>query len=121
MTLSPGKARPLPPVKISNVKVQQLSMSFSVDKVGVPVLVRISAFPNWVAIGAKGPYRSTPNFMVVIPTKNQVTLSYARSSSEWIGLLLSALSIFGLITVGFRSRNTATERSNGTLEAGATN
>ncbi len=121
VTLSPGKAKPLPPVTISNVKVQQLSMSFSVDKVGVPVLVRISAFPNWVAIGAKGPYRSTPNFMVVIPTKNQVTLSYARSSSEWIGLLLSALSIFGLITVGFRSRNTATERSNSTLEVGATN
>jgi 6-pyruvoyl-tetrahydropterin synthase related domain len=106
VTLSPGKAKPLAPVTISNVKVQQLSMSFSVDKIGVPVLVRISAFPNWVANGAKGPYRSTPNFMVVIPTKNQVTLSYARSSSERVGLVLSALSMIGLIIVAFRSRST---------------
>jgi 6-pyruvoyl-tetrahydropterin synthase related domain len=112
VTLSPGTAKPLLPVTISNIKVKQLSMSFSVDKVGVPVLVRISAFPNWVATGAKGPYRSTPNFMVVVPTKNQVTLSYARSSSEWAGLLLSALSILGLIIVGFRSRSTRTARAN---------
>lgn len=104
VTLAPGATKTLPPVTISNVKVQQLSMSFSVDKIGVPVLVRISAFPNWVATGAKGPYRSTPNFMVVIPTKNQVTLSYARSTSEWFGLLLSALSIVGLVVVAVGAR-----------------
>jgi hypothetical protein len=108
VTLASGAIKPLPPVTITNVKVQQLSMSFSVDKIGVPVLVRISAFPNWVANGAKGPYRSTPNFMVVIPTKNQVTLSYARSTSEWFGLLLSALSIVGIAVVVVGARRSRT-------------
>jgi 6-pyruvoyl-tetrahydropterin synthase related domain len=96
VTLSPGTAKTLPPVTITKVNIDQLSVSFSVDKIGVPVLVRISSFPNWVASGAKGPYRATPNFMVVIPTKNNVTLSYARSTSELAGLTLSALSIGGL-------------------------
>lgn len=104
VTLATGSTKRLEPITITNVKVKQLSMSFTVDKVGVPVLVRISSFPNWVAKGAKGPYRSTPNFMVVIPQSRNVTLSYARSTSEVAGLLLSALSLVALTVVGFGSR-----------------
>ncbi len=108
VALSPGSTKALPAVTISNVKVDQLSLSFSVDKIGVPVLVRISAFPNWEAKGAKGPYRSTPNFMVVVPTKNTVTLSYARSASELAGLAISVLAIVGLgiTAVSDRKRRT---------------
>jgi len=36
-------------------------------QIGQPVLVKVSYFPNWKASGAKGPYRVTPNLMVVIP------------------------------------------------------
>jgi 6-pyruvoyl-tetrahydropterin synthase related domain len=122
VTLSPGATKALLSVTISKVNVDQLSMSFSVDKIGVPVLVRISSFPNWVASGAKGPYRATPNFMVVIPTKNNVTLSYARSTSELAGLTISALGITGLGVVilqdrkrkrsaGFLAKNTVTKNT----------
>jgi 6-pyruvoyl-tetrahydropterin synthase related domain len=104
VSLSPGTPKSLPPVKITRVKVNQLSMSFSVDRVGIPVLIRISSFPNWVASGAKGPYRSTPNFMVVVPTKNTVTLSYARSTSELVGLTLSTLSLAAISVVGITDR-----------------
>ena len=104
VTVAPGSTKTLPPVTISKVKVDQLSMSFSVDKIGVPVLVRISSFPNWVAEGANGPYRSTPNFMVVIPTKNNITLSYARSTSELVGLTVSALGIGALGAVALSDR-----------------
>ena len=104
VTLSPGQAKPLQPVTISNVRVDQLSMSFSVDRVGVPVLVRISSFPNWVANGAKGPYRSTPNFMVVIPTKKNVSLSYARSTSELAGLGVSTAAIAALAITALHNR-----------------
>ena len=43
------------------------SRSTSVE-IGVPVLVKISYFPRWHATGATGPYRVSPNLMVVIPT-----------------------------------------------------
>jgi acyl transferase domain-containing protein len=32
-------------------------VSFRVDEVGVPVLVRVSYFPNWSVDGAEGPFR----------------------------------------------------------------
>ena len=53
-------------------------MSFHVDQVGVPVLVKVSYFPNWEVDGAEGPYRVAPNFMVVVPTQNDVRLHYGR-------------------------------------------
>ena len=37
---------------------------------GSPVLVKVSYFPNWEASGAEGPYRVTPNLMVVVPTEH---------------------------------------------------
>ncbi len=95
-----------PPVQVSDVSTTTDSVSFTVDEVGVPVLVRTSYFPNWTVEGAEGPYRVTPNFMVVVPTENQVTLSYGRSSFEWVGLLatLVGLALVGLLMVMDRRR-----------------
>ena len=50
-----GRARPRSTV--SNVEIGEQSLSFDVDQVGVPVLVKVSYFPNWEASGAEGPYR----------------------------------------------------------------
>ena len=55
----------LEPVTVSNVDIEQQSISFDVDEIGVPVLVRVSYFPTWKVDGADGPYRVAPNFMVV--------------------------------------------------------
>ena len=62
-------------------------ISFKVDQVGVPVLVKASYFPNWEVSGAKGPYRVAPNFMVVIPTSNEVTLHYGYTAVEYLVVL----------------------------------
>ncbi|MGA1297796.1 MAG: 6-pyruvoyl-tetrahydropterin synthase-related protein [Ilumatobacteraceae bacterium] len=67
------------PVAISDVVVGDDSVSFSVDRVGVPVLVRVSYFPNWKVSGAEGPYRVTPNMMVVVPTEREVSMSFGAS------------------------------------------
>lgn len=90
----PGK--PVDPVEVSDIEIDQQSMSFSVDEVGKPVLVKTSYFPNWKADGADGPYRVSPNLMVVVPTQNDVTMSYGRSWVEWLGL---AISLLGLVIV----------------------
>ena len=86
------------PARISSLVRRDHSISFSVDRVGSPVLVRTSYFPNWSVSGAHGPYRVTPNFMVVVPTSNEVRLTYGRSGVEWFA---TAVTLLGLAVVAW--------------------
>ncbi|MGH9192585.1 MAG: hypothetical protein ACRDZ0_08965, partial [Acidimicrobiales bacterium] len=103
-------AKPLDPVDVSNPVIDDESISFDVDRVGEPVLVKMSYFPNWEASGAEGPYRVAPNFMVVIPTDTHVELTYGRTGVEWLSYALTALGVAGLVLLiragvyRFRSR-----------------
>ena len=80
---------PLPAVSVTNIVEEGDIISFSVDQVAVPVLVKASYFPNWSVEGALGPYRATPNWMVVVPTENQVTLRYKATWAEYLGWLIT--------------------------------
>ena len=97
--LASVEPKTLPEVKVTDVDEQPDKISFHVDKVGVPVVVKASYFPNWQVSGAKGPYRIAPNLMVVVPTENDVTLNYGMTSWDWIGRLLTLLGIIGLIAL----------------------
>jgi len=91
-------------VKVSNVDIDQQSLSFDVDKVGVPVLVRVSYFPNWNVSGAEGPYRVAPNMMVVIPTSNTVSMSFESSLVDHFAYLLTLVGIVVTIVIFRRDR-----------------
>ncbi|MDJ0770510.1 MAG: hypothetical protein QNJ12_17080 [Ilumatobacter sp.] len=83
----------LPDVAVSNVDIGQQSLAFDVDRVGVPVLVRVGYFPNWNASGADGPYRVGPNMMVVVPRDTRVELDYGRSGVDYLTLLLTLIGV----------------------------
>lgn len=85
------------PAKVSNIHLDTDSVSFDVDKPGTPVLVKVSYFPNWSVSGAEGPYRVTPNLMVVVPTSTHVELHYGRTSVEWLAWLLTLLGIAAVV------------------------
>ena len=85
------------PIVVSDVEQGRSSVSFSVDKIGTPVLVRTSYFPNWNVSGAKGPYRVAPNMMVVIPTQTDVKLSFGWSLLDVFAYVLSILGIVVLV------------------------
>ena len=91
-------------VTVSNVDIGQQSVSFDVDKVGVPVLVRVSYFPNWNVSGADGPYRVAPNMMVVIPTSNSVSMSFESSLVDHFAYLLTLAGIVVTIVIFRRDR-----------------
>lgn len=80
-------------VEVSDVELGEDTISFRVSEPGSPVLVRTSYFPNWEVDGAEGPWRVSPNFMVVVPTEEQVSLHYGRSGIEWLSWLLTALGV----------------------------
>ncbi len=96
------------PVVVSNVVQGRSSVSFTVDKIGTPVLVRTSYFPNWDASGAKGPYRVAPNMMVVVPTTNNVTLSFGWSFLDVFAYVLSIAGVVVLVRWRRNARVSAT-------------
>jgi 6-pyruvoyl-tetrahydropterin synthase related domain len=98
------ETRPVEPVDVSNVVAGRESISFDVDHVGTPVLVKVSYFPNWQVSGAEGPYRVTPNLMVVVPTDTHVELSYGRT---WVEYVSYTLTFFGLGALVMLSRRGA--------------
>ncbi len=92
-------AKALPPVSITDIVQGTQTISFNVDRTGVPVLVHESYFPNWHVSGAKGVYRVTPNLMVVVPTATHVTLSYTKTAVDWLGEILTLIGFGALIVV----------------------
>ncbi|HMK99835.1 MAG TPA: hypothetical protein VK428_06570 [Acidimicrobiales bacterium] len=92
---------PLAPVAVSDIRSSSDTIGFDVNRIGVPVVVRISYFPAWHATGAEGPWRAEPNLMVVVPTSRHVALSYGSTRAGWAGLGLGAL---GLVTLALLLR-----------------
>jgi hypothetical protein len=97
--------------RVTDVSTTDNTVSFHVSKVGTPVLVKVSYFPNWHASGADGPWRVTPNLMVVVPTSHDVTLSYGRSGADYLGdflTLVGVLALAALILVPWLRRRAET-------------
>ena len=97
-------AVPLDPVEVDDVVVEDERVSFTVDQVGVPVLVKMSYFPNWRVSGADGPYRVAPNFMVVVPHDTHVELTYGRTPVEYLSYALTLAGVAGLFLLARRPR-----------------
>lgn len=82
---------------VSNIVLEEHRLSFTTQAVGLPHLVKISYFPNWVADGAEGPYRASPSLMVVVPTEENVVLEFRNTWAETGGTVLTIVGILALI------------------------
>ncbi|GAC1539244.1 MAG: hypothetical protein NVS3B12_25280 [Acidimicrobiales bacterium] len=98
------------PAVVSGIKMTDDRISFDVDVPGSPVLVKTSYFPNWQATGANGPWRVTPNSMVVIPTGHHVELHYGYTPVDNGGRLLTLVGIGGLFVLWRGERQLAGRR-----------
>jgi hypothetical protein len=95
---SPKQAIPVKPTTVSDVVMNDESISFNVSTLGTPVVVKVPYFPNWKASGAEGPWEATPNLMVVVPTSHHVTLTYGTSTADWAGYAASGLGLGLVVT-----------------------
>ncbi len=93
------------PVTVSHITTRDDRISFRVDHPGTPVLVKVSYFPNWKVSGAKGPWRVTPNLMVVVPTSTHVSLHYGWTGVDRLGWLVSLLALIGLVGISLPRRS----------------
>ncbi len=92
------------PAKITKIVTSSSSVSFDVDRVGVPVEVRVSYYPRWHVQGATGPYRISPDLMAVVPTRHHVVLSYGSDPSTTTGVVATMLSVLCLGAVAWIPR-----------------
>ena len=87
------------PTVVTNIEQTRNSISFDVDSIGTPVLVKVSYFPNWRASGAQGPWRVGPNLMVVIPNSKHVELHYGLTPVEYLSYGITFLGLIGLVVL----------------------
>ena len=99
-----------PATVVSDVRQSSAGVSFHVDRVGTPVEVRISYFPNWQATGAAGPWRVAPNLMVVVPTSHEVTLTYGNVPADYVGQLVAVVSLVAVIALAVAGRRAGRSR-----------
>jgi len=85
------------PARVSDIKETTDTISFHVSRTGAPVLVKTSYFPNWQASGADGPFRVTPNLMVVVPTAHTVTLTYGTATAGKVGFVVTGAGVVLLV------------------------
>ena len=90
---------------VTHVVVALQRLSFHVDRLGVPTLVKVSFYPRWHAVGATGPFRVSPNLMVVVPTSHEVTLSYGSTPATTIGNWVTDVTVgLGIVVAWFARR-----------------
>jgi hypothetical protein len=94
--------RPARPVRVSDIATGTDRISFRVDRPGTPVLVKTSYFPNWEASGADGPWRVAPNLMVVVPTEEEVELTYGTTGVDVLAWLVTLAGVVGVIALAVR-------------------
>jgi hypothetical protein len=77
---------------VTNVKLENESLSFDTTAIGVPHWIKISYFPNWHVKGAEGPYLASPSMMMVIPTQSHVELYYGGTWRNTLGQTLEVIA-----------------------------
>ena len=79
---------PSNPAGVTDVTVTDHQVAFTVARTGLPVIVRVSAYPGWTVTGADSIHRASPNYMVVVPTEGRVVLNKGRTTIDWIAIVL---------------------------------
>ena len=85
--------------QVTNKRVGLGRISFHVSRLGVPILVKVPYFPAWHASGAQGPWESTPDLMVVVPTSHHVVLTYGPTAIDWTARATSLIGVVGLVAI----------------------
>jgi hypothetical protein len=99
-------AVPEPHTAVSAISTSDNTVRFHVSRIGTPVEVKVSYFPNWKVSGAIGPWRTASNMMVVVPTSHEVVLHYGTSGADRIGWALTAAGVLSLLVLGWWSLRT---------------
>ncbi len=95
---------PLPAGVQAQAQVEDEAITVTTNRVGHPLLVKVSYHPRWKAEGADGPYLVSPALMMIVPRQTTVRLIYARTMADHLGLLLTGGAVVAGAAVLARRR-----------------
>ena len=84
---------------VSDIVLEDHRIAFKTTALGAPHLIKVSHFPNWTARGAAGPFPASPSLMIVIPTQEDVELTFEYTWPELSGFVLTGAGIGFLATL----------------------
>ncbi|MBF0476531.1 MAG: tetratricopeptide repeat protein [Deltaproteobacteria bacterium] len=84
------------PVKVAE-RVTRERVDIITNRVGHPLLIKISYHPNWQVIGADRVYPASPSLMIIYPTSEHVTLYYDSTWPNKLGAILTILGLMWLV------------------------
>lgn len=79
--------------RIVSAQLAHRRVSFRTTAPGVPHLIRVAYFPNWRTRDALGPFKAVPGFMIVVPHREDVEITFERTWVEYVGAIVSILSL----------------------------
>ncbi|MCX6819496.1 MAG: 6-pyruvoyl-tetrahydropterin synthase-related protein [Candidatus Aenigmarchaeota archaeon] len=85
-------------------RVTNETIAFTTSCVGKPHIISISYYPNWQVKGADKIYLVSPSFMLVYPNRNEVTLYYGMTGTDYLAILLSLAGFVIILYNIFRSQ-----------------
>ncbi|MFH1347328.1 MAG: hypothetical protein ABIH22_01430 [Candidatus Margulisiibacteriota bacterium] len=84
------------PAISANIQEEEISgqrIRFKTKALHQPHIIKYSYYPNWKVKGARRIYHVTPNFMLVYPEQEEVTLYYGSLPSDIAGRSLTFLGV----------------------------
>lgn len=93
---------PLQPLDTSGIEVSEQILPQEIrirtNRIGHPLLIRISYHPRWKVEGADAIYLASPSFMLIFPTNNEIRLTFGTTPTVWFGYLLTLIG-WGILLV----------------------
>ena len=80
-------------LQITDLNITNNKISFFTDSPGELHLIKVSYFPNWTIMNGKGPFRTSPSFMSVIPDNEYVEIIFEKTSVEKNSFFFSLFSL----------------------------
>ncbi len=80
-------------LQITDLNISNNKISFFTDSPGELHLIKVSYFPNWKITNGKGPFRTSPSFMSVIPDNKYVEITFEKTIVEKNSFYFSIFSL----------------------------
>jgi hypothetical protein len=94
----------VPGSSVKEMEVSDRQIRFKTRALHEPHIIKMSYFPNWKVKGAKHVFHVTPNFMLVYPEQEEVTLYYGSLPVDILGRALTFLGGLMLVVLTFTGR-----------------
>ncbi len=94
-------------LQITDLNITNNKISFFTDSPGELHLIKVSYFPNWKITNGKGPFRTSPSFMSVIPDNKYVEITFENTVVEKNSFYFSIFSLLLSLIIFIRLKQNA--------------